>query len=92
MSYQIIYGQTHKRPKKAWRWIGATAFSLLLGILFGLRLFGLEAISLNGLIPGDCSVTSGAWNTMLNRIQMGDDLLEAIDVFCRTVVDGAQLG
>ena len=93
MSYQIIYGQTRKiRPIKVCGWTGATVAALLLGILLGLRLLGMEAISLQSLLPGDSSDTVGAWNAMLNHIQTGESILEAIDVFCRTVVDGAQLG
>ena len=93
MSYQIVYGQTERKHQpKSRRWTYALVFSMLLGALFGLRFFGIREASWECLLPGDCHVTASALDAMLRHIQSGEGLLDAIDVFCSTVVESAQLG
>jgi len=92
MSYQILYGQTNKKEKKPKSWALITVIMLILGIMVGFRIAGIEPISLKSLLPGDGTVTAAAVDEMVTSLRCGDRLLDAVDVFCRTVVEGAGLG
>jgi len=93
MSYQIVYGKSNmKQNKKSHLWKGGLIMALLLGAFLGLRYIGSEGLRLENLLPGDGAVTAAAIRALVDRLRAGEGVLDAIDVFCRTVVDGAKLG
>ena len=90
MSYQISYNpeDNHKYPicrklkRGMWlRW--GIVFLVLLG-LAGAPKVRCKMESL--LIPGDAQVTKNAFSFMLEQIQTGEPIEEAVSAFCREII------
>lgn len=86
MAYRIKYnlvGPDRKSKQKSKRvWVIVT----VLGI------GGLMAIALhlpwarNLLLPGDAAVTAAALEDLAGNLQQGESLMDAITVFCRSII------
>ena len=93
MSYRIVYGPEIKTPGK-----GKSSqrkriiFALCIGFLIiAARSTGIDEVLLHWLIPGEPAITEAAFLGLLDRIQNGDAFSEAITVFCREILAGAQI-
>lgn len=95
MSYQIIYNSkemhvlknTQKRKHR-----GLTVCIFTLVLLAILRFSGFGSELWMNLIPGDPTVTVSAFSNMTDALQNGQNITEAVFVFCETVIEGAQIG
>lgn len=86
MAYRIKYNlvgpdrKSTQKNKRAWTIV------IILGI------GGLMAIALhlpwarNLLLPGDSAVTAAALEGLAENLQQGESLMDAITVFCRSII------
>ena len=91
MAYKIEYTPevSHRYPsaqRKKKRQSGKLILSLLvLAAALWIRLKGVPDF----LIPGDRDITSAAASSLLEHVQDGMPVGEAVTVFCRQIIDGA---
>lgn len=92
MGYRIDYGQpsdrkypvlSSRRPLPALL-CGALALFVLLTSLYWPE--GREALR-DLLIPGDAAVTAEAFAAMLENVRAGEDVQDAVTVFCREILE-----
>ena len=93
MSYRIVYGPEKKLPtRKISRLRMAIVCSLCIGLLIaGLRETGIGEVLWHWMLPGDPAVTEAALSGLVDQIRDGDDFSQAMTVFCRVILDGAQV-
>ena len=73
-----------KRKVNFGKWMG---LALLLAAVLWMRLKGIPDF----LIPGDAEVTKAAAAAMVDDLQDGISVNDAVTAFCRTILDGAGL-
>ena len=77
------YPQVRKSKPIHWkRWL------FLAGILFGILWLRRSGIP-DFLIPGDPEITSTAAKTMVENLQQGTTVNDAVTVFCKEILHGA---
>ena len=97
MGYRIEYDnrvgkyEIHSTRPQAFPWL------LLLSLLmFALMTFCFweegAAVLSEALIPGDEEITQRAWSSLTDDLKSGAELREAVTVFCREVIHGADPG
>lgn len=79
------YPQRKKIGKIKWGKVLLLLCMILAGIW--MRVKGIPDF----LIPGDPDVTKSAAKTMVESIQYGDTFNDAVTVFCKEILDGAQI-
>ena len=92
MSYKVSYDSIpvpdqrgKKRRKKAY------IAALAAGILAGLLLTGIQkGVNFDFLLPGDPDVTKSAIGNMVSSLRDDGDISNALTVFCREVIHGAE--
>ena len=91
MSYKIEYcpsdkkrypGIKERRKTKYGNWVMVI---LAFAVVLSLRLYGIPDF----LIPGDPQVTKAAASLMIDQLQNGDSLGDAVAVFCKEILHGA---
>ena len=92
MSYRIQYSPdaVHKYPQKRQmrqiKWGNVLLILLVVLSAIWMRMKGVPDF----LIPGDPEVTKSAAAALVDRIQSGDPVNNAVTVFCKQILDGAQ--
>ena len=92
MSYRIVYGPEIKpvqnQGASTTRLRTLTA-ALLLSFALTVKLLWPEGTEMlrEILIPTDLTVTEQAFQSMMEDLSMGEDLGEAITVFCRQIIE-----
>ena len=90
MGYQISYNpeDDHKyppcQPMKRGKW---ACWVMVCAVLFGM--VGIPKVRSKLemlLIPGDVQVTKAAFSDMLDQIQTGQPIDEAVSAFCREII------
>lgn len=97
MGYRIEYDnrvgkyEIHRMRPRTFPWL-----LLLSVLLFALLTFGFweegAAVLSEALIPGDEEITQRAWSLLTDDLKSGAELREALTVFCREVIHGADPG
>lgn len=89
MRYKIIYPQIgkhkYRKPRKPPNIMMITGSIAFIAVL----MITLWKGSLSWLLPGDPVVTEFALQEMIDRLQDGEGLGQAVVTFCREVVAGA---
>lgn len=90
MAYKISYGPEIRFQKSGPR----KKHKLLMWLLVVILLLAFYASGLNEtvaywLLPGDPEVTSDALQTMVQRIETGENVSEAFSCFCQEIIDHA---
>ncbi len=92
MGYRIDYSAGTGRRRKSGVCKGR--FVVILAVC--LLLFGITAnhfcpdrvqVLRKQLIPGDPVVTAAAFDTMVQRLQAGEDAAQTVTAFCREILD-----
>ena len=83
MAYRIEYGSPPRR--KRWKLV-----LLAVGVIAAL-LIPRQTLE-RWLVPGDAAVTKAAFQELLLELRQGSPAGEAVATFCKTVVQGAELG
>ncbi len=96
MSYRIVYGEEPVcQRRKNIRPGRVAAYTVVCFILFctlTMKLWPSGAEMLQEvLLPGDAAVTRQALVNMADNLRAGEAIGDAVVVFCREIVDGAQL-
>lgn len=92
MGYRIDYGQPfdpkYPMPSRHSRlpWMVCAAL-LLFTLLTNLYWPEGRAALLDILIPGDPEITAAAFSGMLEDVQAGEDITNAVTAFCREILD-----
>ena len=95
MSYRIEYDFSNKQfRKQQLRWgriLPVAACLCILLVAFSVKFWpeGREVLE-SVLIPGDEAVTKEAFHIMLLDLRNGTALGEALNVFCREIIENAQ--
>lgn len=95
MGYRIDYGQSLTKQiiidsdkmgqkKHHGKWIA------LWCILLSVVLLG-KCSCLDFLIPGDKEITKHAFTTMIEDVQEGEDIKDAVTAFCVEILNGAKV-
>lgn len=96
MGYRIVYGEEpvrwQNRKLRAGRVAACTAVCLMLFGTLTVKFWpeGAEVLQ-EALLPGDAAVTRQALENMADNLKAGEAIGDAVVVFCREIVDGAQL-
>lgn len=95
MSYRIVYGEEPARWKpnrlRPGRVAAYTAVCLILFCSLTIKLWPAGAEVLQEVfLPGDAKVTRQALEHMADNLKAGEAIGDAVAVFCREIVDGAQ--
>ena len=92
MAYRISYGQdmkmerlARKRPGKLILWILAAV------LVVGFRLSPLYDAAKVWLLPGDSAVTAAALSDMTERIEAGENFVDAFTCFCMEIIENAEV-
>ena len=92
MSYKVSYDSIpvpDRRGKKGRK--KAYSAALAGGILVGLLIAGMhKGVNFDFLLPGDPDVTRSAIGNMVSSLQNDGDISNALTVFCREVIHGAE--
>lgn len=96
MSYRIVYGEEPVRwQRKSMRVGRIAAYTTVCLILFASLTWkfwpaGAEVLQ-EVFLPGDADVTRQALSNMAENLRAGEAIGDAVAVFCREIVDGAQI-
>ena len=96
MGYQIQYGtamvKTHVPERKGNKFLRKYAKIVVAGVVVLLAIFfcSREAVQ-DFLIPGNSQVTREAISKLLSDLKDGEPLSNSIEVFCREIVNGANI-
>ena len=96
MAYRIVYGEEPEFGKrKSIRMRVVAAYTFVCLVLWGLLTVkfwpeGREVLE-EFLLPGDPAVTRQALSHMAENLRSGEAIGDAVVVFCREIVDGAEL-
>lgn len=91
MAYRIVYGPEippqYRKKHTNCRLRLFTAISLLLFTLLVKEFFpaGTEKMQ-EFLLPGNPTITQAALNSMMNQLQSGEPLADALTVFCKEIL------
>lgn len=96
MSYRIVYGEEplcYRRNQLRLR--NVARYTLVCIVLFAVLTVGFwpsgrDAL-LEAILPGDAAVTRQAIVNMAENLKSGEAIGDAVTVFCREIVDGANL-
>ena len=96
MSYDIRYGQTIEMKRMKTSPINRhrkaiAAALILIVIITALAWAGRSSWFQDLLIPGDEAVTRAAFGGFVDDIEAGTPMVEAVTVFCREILKGANL-
>ena len=83
MAYRIEYGKPPRRRK--WKLL------LLAAAVLAALLIPRQTLE-RWLVPGDAAVTKEAFAELILELRRGSPAGEAVATFCKTVVQGAELG
>ena len=92
MAYKIEYSKesAHRYPQSVKKQREKTGiWILLVGMLVSVLWLRINGIP-DWLIPGDPNVTRAAASAFISEMKDGASVNDAITVFCRTVLDGAE--
>ena len=94
MGYVIEYSPQDKRRypttaqktkrKKYAHWL------LILVILICFLIPGVRSRAVNILIPGDDEVTKAAFQTMVERLQLGEPVNDTVTAFCQEILNNGK--
>lgn len=87
MGYRIVYGKKEKKIIPI-RKIGAVV-AVISAIILLLWPAGRSAVA-DVLLPGDAEVTAMAVQTMVNELNEGQGIGEAVTAFCQEIIAGGQ--
>lgn len=88
MAYRIVYGPEPKPKRKGIKkWIAPLCGAVLAALL----LTGAGEPVKEWLLPGDPEVTATALEGLVQGIREGEDLGDAVEAFCREIVENAQI-
>lgn len=96
MGYRIEYGDTPVRWKtERLRWgrialYGGICFLLFCVLTVTYWPAGAEMLA-DWIYPGDAEVTRQAFHQMALQLRAGESVKDAVMVFCREILDGAQI-
>lgn len=96
MGYRIEYDKGSKayevRKEHSLRFPVMVASCLVLFFLLT-WVFWPEGVELlrEMVIPGDNAVTTQAWDTMVDSLKSGASVSDAVTVFCREIIHGAEI-
>ena len=89
MAYKVVYGPMPKIRKKS----GILRFQALTAMCLMLFSLGVRQVWPEGrevlqdfLMPGDMTVTQAAFGDMLENLENGQNLTDAVTAFCRQIV------
>lgn len=92
MAYRVEYGNNPKLrvPGNQRKWFKAALIAS--GVIAGVALawYGLQAVELQNLLPGNPAVTGAALDTMVDNLQKGHPAIECFTAFCEEIVSHAQ--
>lgn len=96
MGYHIQYGETliKKKIKLPYFMKNRNKIATMLivtVICTTLGLIGKNERVQEILIPGDDEVTRAAFECMIDEVQAGSSMVDAVTVFCREILEGADL-
>ena len=93
MAYSITYGSDRdlKRYQRKDRF-GLIAFAFVAALIAGIRIFLPDVFEtvINILNPLDDRGVS-AFHTMVDNVQQGTPVGEAVDAFCRSIIENADI-
>lgn len=93
MGYQIQYGQTMKRKiifdQKKKTNSSMSIKLVILGLLITLSIFLGNSGYLDFMIPGNKEATTAAFESMIQDVQNGENVKEAITAFCLEILEGS---
>ena len=88
MAYKITYGPAGPVYAQKGRLIRKLLMKLVVAVLIlGLRFTDIGEHIRSWLIPGDPAVTVAAWEGFTQDIVAGEGLADAVDAFCRSIVE-----
>lgn len=93
MGYQIQYeqiGQVTKIKKRPKAIISFILVALILVSAISVKAFALPWVQ-DVLLPGDPAVTAAAFETMVESLQEGTSLLDAIKAFCLEIISHGKI-
>lgn len=95
MGYKIIYNPEEKkkypmkeRSRIKLRW--CIPVMLVLSFVLALGKPQFRAKLEEWLIPGDSEVTKAAFSEMLGQLRVGENAVDAVTTFCRTIIGGSE--
>lgn len=93
LGYRIVYGGEEPMSVKKKSWVRLRAMIAGMLLIFSLIVRfawpeGTEQLR-DYLLPGVQSVTEQAFNQLCVDLRRGDHVMEAVEVFCSTIIDEA---
>lgn len=95
MAYSICYGTAKdlkRYEKERDRHIGLTVLVFAAALIAGIRVFMPEVFEsvVTALVPWDEAAVD-AFHIMVDSVYQGQPVGEAVDAFCRSIIENAQL-